>query len=414
MSTNQKTASQNRFPSIAYLGRILPTLSETFVIREIAALVRLGAKVALFSLYPPESLAVHPETQNLPLKVTTIFSPRQPLFWLAHIFFAVIHPRRYWSCLWRYVVKVKTTWRNRGRLILYFSASPYAAWCLGRDRITHVHAHFANSPTSVALMATHLAGLPFSFMAHAYDVFVDTLLLPEKLGAAKFTATCSFFNVNYLRRHFPAARQARLEVVRYGLDPAAFPPRQAIPHAKPMVMGVGRLVETKGFHTLIQACARLRDEGLAFSCILIGDGPEATRLRLMMAELNLSAHVALLGKRLPSEVKTFYEQADILVMPSCVRHNDRDGIPNVLLEAMAMEIPVISTYVSGIPELVRNLETGLLVEPDEPVALAEAIRTLLTDTPLAQKLARQGRVLVEQEFNIYSSAARLLDLFESP
>jgi colanic acid/amylovoran biosynthesis glycosyltransferase len=173
-------------------------------------------------------------------------------------------------------------------------------------------------------------------------------------------------------------------------------------------------VETKGFHTLIAACACLRDEGMAFSCVLIGDGPEAPRLRLMVAELNLSAHVALLGKRLPSEVKTFYEQADILVMPSCVRHNDRDGIPNVLLEAMAMKIPVISTYVSGIPELVRNLETGLLVEPDEPVALAEAIRTLLTDTPLAQKLARQGRVLVEQEFNIYSSAARLLDLFESP
>jgi glycosyltransferase involved in cell wall biosynthesis len=171
-------------------------------------------------------------------------------------------------------------------------------------------------------------------------------------------------------------------------------------------------VETKGFHTLIQAGARLRDEGLPFSCVLIGDGPEAARLHLLAAELNLSAQVALVGQRLPSEVKTFYQEADILVMPSCVRHNDRDGIPNVLLEAMAMEIPVISTRVSGIPELVRHLETGLLVEPDEPAALAAAIRTLLTDAPLAQKLARQGRVLVEQEFNIYASAARLLDLFE--
>lgn len=414
MTTAHNKALPNRSQQIAYLGRILPTLSETFVIREIAALVRLGAKVSLFSLYPPESLAIHPETRRLPLQVTTIFSPRQPLFWLAHIFFAVIQPRRYWSCLWRYVVNVKTTWRNRGRLLRYFAASPYAAWRLGRDRITHVHAHFANSPTSVALMATHLAGLPFSFMAHAYDVFVDTLLLPEKLAAAKFAATCSFFNVEYLRRHFPEARQARLEVIRYGLDPAAFPPRHRLPQATPMIIGVGRLVETKGFHTLIQAGARLRDEGLAFSCVLIGEGPEAARLHRLVQALNLSSQVALLGKRLPAAVNTFYQQADILVMPSCVRHNDRDGIPNVLLEAMAMEIPVISTYVSGIPELVRNRETGLLVAPDEPVALAAAIRTLLTDPPLAQKLARQGRVLVEREFNIYASAARLLELFQNP
>ncbi len=412
MSRAYKKAWPHRSPQIAYLGRILPTLSETFVIREIAALVRLGVNVSLFSLYPPESLAVHPETRGLPLHVTTIFSPRRPLFWLAHIFFAVTQPRRYWTCLWRYVIKVKATWRNRGRLLQYFAAAPYAAWCWRRDRITHVHAHFANSPTSVALMAARLAGLPFSFMAHAYDVFVDTLLLPEKLAAAKFAATCSFFNVKYLGRHFPEARRARLEVVRYGLDPDAFPPRQRLPRATPMIIGVGRLVETKGFHTLIQAGARLRDEGLPFSCVLIGDGPEAARLHLLVAELNLSAQVALVGQRLPSEVKTFYQEADILVMPSCVRHNDRDGIPNVLLEAMAMEIPVISTRVSGIPELVRHLETGLLVEPDEPAALAAAIRTLLTDAPLAQKLARQGRVLVEQEFNIYASAARLLDLFE--
>ncbi len=412
--SNQNPASPSRPPVIAYLGRILPTLSETFVVREIAALVRLGANVPIFSLYPPESLSAHPETKGLPLRVTTIFCLSHPLFWLIHIYYAISHPCRYWSCLWRYVLKIKTTWNNRGRLFLYFLASPYAAWCLGRARVTHVHAHFANSPTSVALMATHLARVPFSFMGHAYDVFVDTLLLSQKLTAAKFVATCSFFNVHYLQTHFPATRQARLEVIRYGLDPAAFPPRPSPPHSTPMILGVGRLVETKGFHTLVEACARLRDDGLAFSCCLIGDGPEAERLRFLVEKLNLSSQVNLLGKRLPSEVKTFYEQSDMLVMPSCVRANDRDGIPNVLLEAMAMEIPVISTYVSGIPELVRHQETGLLVEPDDPVALAEAIMTLLSNPTLTHRLARQGRALVEQEFNIYCSAARLLQLFTSP
>lgn len=396
------------------MGRILPTLSETFVVREIAALVRLGTPVKLYSFYPPESLAAHPETEGLPLEVSTLYRPGLPMFWLAHILFALSQPRRYWGCLWWYVVRVKASWQDRCRLLLFFLSAPYTALCLRRDQVTHVHAHFANSPTSVALMATHLAGLPYSFMAHAYDVFVDTLLLPEKLTTAKFAATCSFFNIEYLRSHFAAARRARLEVIRYGLDPAAFPPRRPVPHTVPTVLGVGRLVETKGFHTLIEACARLRDERLDFFCSIIGDGPEAERLQGMINALQLNQRVKLLGKRLPAEVKSFYQEADILVMPSCVRANDRDGIPNVLLEAMAMEIPVISTYVSGIPELVRHLETGLLVEPDDPEALAWALQTLLADPELAKRLACQGRTLVEKEFNIYQSAARLLELFTSP
>jgi colanic acid/amylovoran biosynthesis glycosyltransferase len=413
-SEKQPATSAGRDPVIAYLGRILPTLSETFVIREIAALVRLGARVSLFSFLPPESLAVHPETQGLPLRVTTVLSPWRPIFWLAHCYFACFKPQRYWTCFWHYVARIKTTWRSRGRLFLYFLASPFAAWSLRRSQISHIHAHFANSPTSVALMASHLAALPFSFMAHAYDVFVDTLLMPEKLAAAKFVATCSYFNIDYLREHFSAARRARLEVIRYGIDPAAFPPRQLLAHDQPLLLGVGRLVETKGFHTLVEACARLREAGSDFSCWIIGDGPEAGRLNALVQTLNLSGSVRLLGKRLPAEVKTFYQQADILIMPSCVRDNDRDGIPNVLLEAMAMTIPVISTYVSGIPELVRHQETGLLVKPDDPGALAEAIQTLMVDPALARRYASQGRALVEKEFNIYHSAARLLQLFTGP
>ncbi len=413
MCSADKTKALSRPPRlIAYVGRILPTLSETFVVREIAALVRLGATVELFSLYPPESLAVHPETRGLNLNVTTIFCPRCPFFWLAQVWYAVVHPRRYWGCFWRYVLVIRVSWRDRLRSLLYFVAAPYAAWSLHCRRVTHIHAHFANSPASLALMAAHLADLPFSFMAHAYDVFVDTLLLPEKLKAAKFAATCSFFNVNYLKAHFPAALAARLEVIRYGLDPVAFPLREQPKNRIPLLLGVGRLVETKGFHTLIEACARLRDEGVAVDCRIIGEGPELPRLRQMIKARQVSDRVNLLGKRLPQEVKGYYAETDILIMPSCVRHNDRDGIPNVLLEAMAMGIPVISTYVSGIPELVRHQETGLLVPPDDPVALAAAIKTLLADPGLAQKMACQGRVLVEREFNIYHSAARLLELFD--
>ncbi len=263
----------------------------------------------------------------------------------------------------------------------------------------------------MALPAASLAGIPFSFMAHAYDVFVDTLLLSAKLARAAFVGTCSHFHVRYLREHFPAARQARLAVIRYGLAPEIFPYQPPRRHEPPVILGVGRLVATKGFHTLVAALAHLRDLGLQPQCRIIGDGPERQHLETQIRELGLDRQVQLWGAQRPAAVKAAYSQADILVMPSCVKNNDRDGIPNVLLEAMALGVPVISTSVSGIPELVRPEETGLLVEPENPPALAAAIARLLQDRELAARLSRQARHLVETEFNIYRSAARLRDLF---
>jgi glycosyltransferase involved in cell wall biosynthesis len=150
---------------------------------------------------------------------------------------------------------------------------------------------------------------------------------------------------------------------------------------------------------------------VAAECLIIGEGPERERLTRMIAELQLTDYVTLFGKLPPAEVSARYSQASLLVMPSCVRHNDRDGIPNVLIEAMAKGIPVVSTRVSGIPELVRDDQTGLLVEPDDPEALAKAIARLLTDHTLAERLAQAGRELVLQEFNIYRSARQLQRLF---
>lgn len=397
---------------IAYLGRILPALSETFVIREVAALLQRGLVVHLLSLYPPDPVSIHPEIRDLGLQVTTIYEPRRPQFWWPHLYYLLTRPRRYVACLWRYVLRPAVKYTDRLRCAYFFLMAPAAAWCLERQGIAHVHAHFANTPTSVALMATALTGTPFSFMAHAYDVFVDTLLLPEKLQAAKFVATCSYFNVGYLRQHFPEAKTARLEVVRYGLDPALFPFRLRIQRQEPpVILGVGRLVVTKGFHTLVAAMAHLREQGVPARCRIIGDGPEYSQLQQQIAALQLQDWVELLGRRLPEETKAAYDQADILVMPSCVRNNDRDGIPNVLLEAMALGVPVISTYVSGIPELVRHEETGLLVEPEDAPALAAALTRLLQDPALVQRLARRAREVVEQEFNIHLSAARLQELF---
>jgi colanic acid/amylovoran biosynthesis glycosyltransferase len=397
--------------SLAYLGRILPALSETFVAREIAALRRLGLNVTVFSLYPPETGGCHPEAPDLAREAQVLVQPHHPLFWLAHPLVALRFPRRYFHCLAAYVFGVREPWPARRRCLAYFMVAPYAAWRLRRAGIRHVHAHFANAPASVALMAAALAGISFSFTAHAYDIFIDTLLLPAKLAAAAFVACISRYNRRYLLQHYPAARLTHLAVVRNGLDPARFPPHPHPRRTPPGIIAVGRLVETKGFHVLVEACARLRDRGLPCRCLIIGDGPEAGRLRDLVNDFGVNDRVVLQGKVPPAELLPYYRQAEVLAMPACIRNQDADGIPTVLIEAMAMEIPVVATRVSGIPELVVDGETGLLVAPDDAAALAAALARLLQDRDLARRLARAGRARVLAHYRSDDSARQLLRLF---
>jgi glycosyltransferase involved in cell wall biosynthesis len=397
--------------SVAYLGRILPVTSETFVVREIVALRRLGLRVKVFSLHPPETGVCHPEAPDLAREVEVLLQPQNPRFWLTHLWFALRFPGRYGRCLYAYVLSADEPWRSRRRCLAYFMVAPFAAWRLGRTGVQHLHAHFANAPASVALMAAILAGISFSFTAHAYDIFIDKLLLPAKLKAAAFVVCESDYNVRYLRERYPEAQKAQLVVVRSGLDTTRFSPHPHPQGTPPCIIAVGRLVETKGFHVLVEACARLRDQGLPCRCLIIGAGPEAGRLQGMINALGVTDRVILQGKVQPAEVLSYYRRADVLAMPSCIRNQDADGIPNVLTEALAMEIPVVATRVSGIPELVVDGETGLLVAPDDAAALAAALARLLQDQVMARRLARAGRDLVVNRFNRETSARQLRDLF---
>jgi glycosyltransferase involved in cell wall biosynthesis len=397
--------------ALAYLGRILPVISETFVVREIVALRRLGLSVKVFSLHPPETGVFHPEAPDLAREAEVLIQPRNPLFWLAHLIFALRFPGRYFHCLYAYVLTTDEPWRSRGRCLSYFMVAPFAAWRLRAAGIQHLHAHFANAPASVALMAAALAGISFSFTAHAYDIFIDKLLLTAKLAAAAFVACESQYNRRYLQEHYPKARLDHLEVVRSGLDTARFCPHPHPQRVPPCIIAVGRLVETKGFHVLVEACARLRDRGLPCQCLIIGDGPEAGRLKNLVNDFGVTDRVVLKGKLSPAELMPYYRRADVLAMPSCVRNQDADGLPNVLTEAMAMGIPVVATRVSGIPELVVDGVTGLLVAPDDAAALAEALARLLRDQDMARRLARAGRDLVVSQYSGETSARQLRGLF---
>lgn len=396
---------------IAYLGRLLPTLSETFVIREAAALMRLGVPVELFSIYPPDRSHLHPELPDAAGLARVVFRPDTGDFWKAHYRFPGENWSSYGDALRKFVLRPEETAVRRLRTFFHFLMAPHAAALLKRYAISHVHAHFANAAASVAMMAAHLAGISFSFTVHAYDLFVDDLLMEEKLRSARFVATCSRFHVEYVREHYRSGRDARIEIIHYGIDPRRFPAPKRDRSARPLVLGVGRLVETKGFHTLIEACGLLNERGAPITCVIVGAGIEEARLKRLAVERGVSAQIVFTGALQPAEILEQYNRADCLVVPSCVRNNDRDGMPNVLIEAMATGLPVVSTRVSGIPELVRNNETGLLVEPDNPKELADAMERLLKDRDLSDRLGQAGRELVLAEFDIHGSAKRLMELF---
>lgn len=396
---------------IAYIGRVLPTLSETFVVREAAALMQLGVPVELFSIYPPDRSHLHPELPDAARKAHVIFRPATGDFWRAHHVFLRKSWSSYLGVLRELIVIPEERAGRRLRTFLHFLMAPHAAILFKRYGITHVHAHFANVAASIAMMAARFAGISFSFMVHAYDLFVDDLLMEEKLRSARFVATCSRFHVEYLREHYRRGREARIEIIHYGIDPSRFPAQKRDRAPRPVVLAVGRLVETKGFHTLIEACGLLNERRVPFTCVIVGGGNEEARLKRLAVERGLAAQVVFTGALQPAEILERYNRADCLVMPSCVRNNDRDGMPNVLIEAMATGLPVVSTRVSGIPELVRDQETGLLVEPDNPKELADAMEKLLKDPEVSNRLGRAGRELVLADFDIHGSARRLMELF---
>jgi glycosyltransferase involved in cell wall biosynthesis len=293
----------------------------------------------------------------------------------------------------------------------------YQAALLAREvrarGIEHLHAHFATSATSVARMAAELAGITYSFTAHAKDIYhedVSPQSLRRKLADAAAVVTVSDYNLRFLHENFDGAAEHAHRIYN-GLDLPRLPFRSPRERA-PLVLGVGRLVEKKGFDDLIAACDILRRRGRTFTCKIIGEGEVEAALREQMARLNLASHVQLTGPQPQAEVFEAIAASAAFVAP-CVVGSDgnRDGLPTVLLEAMALGAPCVSTDVTGIPEIVRHNETGLMVPQHDPGAIADAIDRLLSDAALRVRLAGEARRLVETQFDTTANTAAIRELF---
>ena len=413
--------TQARAP-VAYILKRYPRLTETFILNEIRAMERLGENLHIFSLLPPEPPPHHPAVGEVLAPVhapATGFAAKTAAVLRAHAAVLSRNPLRYaralgaatrWSLTSR---KPLSLWRQFAR------AGIVADACRGSG-IRHIHAHFANAPTTVAHLASLMSGIPFSFTAHAKDIYLTRPeVIRRHLAAAQFTATCTGYNAAHLRQIAPSIDPRKIRLIYHGIDLESFnAAADAIPqtHARerPLILSVGRLVPKKGHEDLIAACARLRDEEIDFRCVIVGSGPLHEALAAAIYRHGLEDVVSLHGAMTHRDLIGLYRQASLFVLaPRIADDGDRDGIPNVIAEAMAVGVPVVATDISGIPELVRHEVTGLLAPSRDPAAIASAMTRLLVDRTLARAVAAGARALLWRDFNLWDTTRDLRHLMSA-
>ena len=398
---------------IAYLTTVFPRLSETFVSQEIQALRRRGAWIELFSVKRPGPSDVTAETRSL-ARETFYLWPSNPWRWLqAHSYFLRVHPRRYFDAAVFQIAHAPRTARGLRRNLLHFFEGVLVAHECRQRSVSHIHAHFAHGPASVALVVHRLLGIPFSFTAHAVDLFKDPLMLKEKVHAAAFVATISHYNRDFLRHRCAPSHWGKIDVIPCGVDRRRFRTRERAANCTFEILSVGRLVPKKGFRVLLEALSRVKQAGLPFRCTIVGEGEDGVYLRQHAERLGLLDRIDFTGALPHSEVVRRYASADLVVLPCVVSDDhDRDGIPVTLMEAMASGVACISTTVSGIPELIRHGVDGWLVDPEDPGALADGIQLLAEDEALRRRLARGGRQRVLAHFDLERSIDKLIEKFK--
>jgi len=400
---------------IAYLAPELPSLSTTFVYNEILELEKLGTKVIPFSVHRPKNEIADPIIKALKKRVTILYEYSKCSVLTSHLHFLRRSPQRYFTTvfmLMKDIIKLVRTPRVAMGLVFRFCYAAKLADDLVRHRCQHIHVHFAHVPTDIAMYAAKLAGIGFSVTSHANDLFERGWLLPQKAQRSVFFGTISEFNRQYLEQK--GVDVNNVEILRCGVDTTQFHTRVSKPLSRPVKVGVvGRLVEKKGIDTLIDSIAVLKQQGVDITLVIAGSGPLECELKVLVDELGLADDcVVFLGPLAHADVLDFITQLDIFVLPCKQDSNgDMDGIPVVLMEAMLAGVPVISTKVSGIPELVVDNESGLIVNSNDKDALANAVEILIDDDKLRDRLAAGAVLKVTTTFSLFENATKLNDLF---
>ena len=389
--------------NFAYLFERFPSFGQTFCYREVAELDRQGVASPIFSIRNPkdeppqewdpriiERVHYVPEEKELLNDVRSASKKRK------------LTPE---------IVAALNDWGRRTDFLRLYQAV-YVGLRLHELGVRHVHAHFAGMAARTAFWIHRFFPMTFSFTAHANDIFAPRhfeIGLDKLVDVARVIVTETDYAAQFLRERFPQ-RANSVHRIYNGLDLAEFE-RADFSSTPPLIIAVGRLIAKKGFAELIRACALLAERGKLFRCEIIGEGPLEKELRAQIAQLNLQNRFVLSGAKPQREVRQHLAAASVFVLPSVLdAEGGMDNLPTVIMEAMATGLPVISTNIAGIPEMVVQNETGFLVQPADPIALAKAIEDVIDDRLLAQRLGEAGHQRAQELFSIEKNVRELCAL----
>lgn len=418
---NLFTFNRERKGRIAVLVPVIPDLSHTFVYREIICMKKYSAELEVIGLRKGSFSLIHPEAQEL-LPVTT-FIPDLPLAQYAALYlkYVWLMPRRlskmlnYFRryCSEKQVLKIDHYFNSLHPLRCLLLVE-----LLRNLNISKIHAYGASYPATIALGASIMLDLPYSFSTFVdFEHDYEYKMLREKVHAAQFVIACTKFCQARLVQLTDVRYKDKIYVIHHSLDPEygnhVYPQSNTAPNEPIKIITVGRLVEKKGLEYLVYACGLLKERGLRYQCLIIGDGPEKHRIASLIKKHNLQNEIMMKGPIENDKIKNYYGVNTIMVMP-CVYASDgeRDGIPNSLLEAMICGSPVVSTRISGIPELIEDGHNGFLVPDKDHLALADAIERLMKYDELRREFAQRGQETIRQRFNLNDKAKHLLSLLQ--
>jgi glycosyltransferase involved in cell wall biosynthesis len=391
---------------IAYVLYAFPQLSESFILNEIVELLKKGHDVQIFSMREPLEDVMHEEVNEYHLLEKTHYFKRNQIFAVNFLKLLKYFLKALVQDL--YNLEISKNRLKRDLKLAYF------ATIMDENSVELIHAHFANIG-NVARRLGKMLGLPYTLTAHAFDIYMDpdTDELQKVMNDAESVVTISEYNKNYLKGEIGVNNE--INVIRCGIDLDKFKPQKKIKDDNRIrLLTVARLVEKKGIAYLIKAIPMVIKKLPNCELTIIGSGPLYDNLQQLARDLNIERYVQFKGDVSDSELMRYYEYADMFILPCIVAENgDRDGIPVSMMEAMAMQMPVISTTVSGIPELVEDSVSGILALPKDEKAIADAIITLCKDSELRIGMGEEGRKMIERKYNIVFEAEKLIGFFDN-
>lgn len=391
---------------VGYVVKRYPRFSETFIVNEILAHESAGLNIEIFALRPTVDTHFQNDLSRVvaPVNFLASGSVKSTAFWNAVKAEAQNSP-----AIWDVLAHAR--FATVGEVYQAIQLASHVR----KRRIRHLHAHFATSATTVARLAARIAGISYSFTAHAKDIFHHSVQfgdLQSKIDDANLVITVSDFNLEYLHTHF--GNYKKIVRVYNGLDLEKFD-FQSDPGIGREIIAVGRLVEKKGFTHLVDACRILADKGIDFRCKIVGGGELETQLANQIRELKLEQWVEMTGPVPQSELRSLIRNATVMAAPCVVGEDgNRDGLPTVITESLALGTPCVATDVTGIPEIVRDQETGLIVKQGCSDQLAGSIIQMFANENFRASLASNGRRLIKDQFDIKTNAGRIRELFPVP